>query len=104
MANQYDNRVFSVFRKSLVVILGVAVVASTGFGVGYVKGASSCKSINIAKARKSLKLTQEASRSTAKFNLDQQALISNLKSELKEVHHECLSTPMPNDLIDLLNQ
>jgi hypothetical protein len=81
-----------------------ALLIGGSFAAGYLKGAMSCKSINVSKAQKSLELSQAASRSTAKFNLEQQQKTVQAQQTVKEIDHECLPTTMPPSLIDALNQ
>jgi len=92
------------FTKILIVLVVAALLSSTGFVVGYLKGASSCKTINVSNAKKSLKYSQSASGATAKYNLEQQKKTAEVQQQINEVIHECLPTPMPTDLIDALNQ
>ena len=92
------------FAHLLTVLVVAALLGAGGFVGGYLKGAASCKTINVSKAQKSLVAAQAASRNTATFTLKQQQQTQVVKKQIKEVTHECLPTPMPFDLIDALNK
>lgn len=94
--------------RTIVIALTVLVVAALliggAFAAGYLKGSMSCKVINVAKATKSLEYSQDASRATAEFTLEQQKRTVETQRQIKESEHECLPTSMPDDFFDSVNQ
>ena len=92
------------FRNVLVLAVSVLVIAGVSYAAGYLKAASSCKSIDVTRAEKSLGFSQDATRETSAFNVAQQKKIAELQQELEEVSHACMPQEMPSGLIDLLNE
>ena len=88
-----------------IIATAIALLGAVGiFFFGYLKGTASCQAVNAEVAKESLEISQQASGRTAQFTAAQRDLIADLQNQLTELRHECLESPMPSDLIDLLNQ